>query len=417
MEIDPVHSYDKRAVCLLCEAPTVETFLDLGSTALANKFLSEAELDAEEPRFPLRVGFCHTCAHVQLTERVPPEAMFTDYLYISSASDTLKAHFEDLSEILIDRHELGPDDLVIDIGCNDASLLSAFAARGVRTLGVDPALNLAEFAADSGVERYTGFFASQSAVEIVKQWGKASVITATNTFPHIPKLRDFMRGIDTALAPGGALVIEAHYLVDLLDQLAFDTVYHEHVSYWALHAMEHLFAESGMQVVNAERLPLHHGQLRVTVMRRGEKEPSAAVQDLLRLEKDLGIDRAETYRSFADRTHILKRDLVGTLQGLRRRGKTIAGYGAPAKGSTLLEFMQIGPDLVGYIADRSPLKQGRYTPGSHIPIVPPTRLLEDRPDYVLLLAWNFADEILAQQAEYRALGGRFILPVPEVRVT
>lgn len=402
--------------CIVCGKSTVEEFLDLGHTALANKFLLESDLESTEARYPLCVGFCHTCCHVQLTSRVPPEAMFTDYLYISSASDTLRAHFEELSGILVERHGLGREDLVIDIGCNDASLLSAFQRRYVRTLGVDPAENLAELSAGSGVERYTGFFDSRSAVEISSRWGRASLITATNTFPHIPALHDFMRGIDSALAPGGALVIEAHYLVDLLEQLAFDTVYHEHVSYWSLHAMEHLFRSCGMEVIDAERLPLHHGQLRVTVVRKGDQKPAAAVQELLELEKARGLDRVETYHAFADAIQQLKQDVVATLKDLRRQGKRIAGYGAPAKGSTLLEFMEIGPDLLAYIADRSPLKQGRYMPGSHIAIVPPERLIEDRPDYVLLLAWNFADEILAQQQEYRSLGGRFIVPVPEVRV-
>ncbi len=415
-EMSKVPQDFSMASCLVCGNQTVERFLDLGSTALANKFLSQEDLGDAEPRYPLRVGFCHSCAHVQLVERVPPEAMFTDYLYISSASDTLKTHFDELSETLVGRHDLGSEDLVVDIGCNDASLLAAFRAQGVRTLGVDPAENLAEFAKGTNIERYTGFFGEQSAGEIVTRWGRASLITATNTFPHIPDLQDFLRGIKTALAPDGAFVIEAHYLVDLLDQLAFDTVYHEHVSYWALHALSQLFSTAGMEVVNAERLPLHHGQLRVTVMRKGQREPAEAVSRILAMERELGIDRVETWRGFADRTETLKRDVVSALSDLRAKGKKVAGYGAPAKGSTLLEYMEIGPDLVEYIVDRSPLKQGRYTPGSHIPIVAPNRLLEDRPDYVLLLAWNFVDEILEQQSEYRALGGKFILPVPEFRI-
>ena len=403
--------------CLVCAGSQVDEFLDLGSTALANKFPTADDLNQPEPRFPLRVGFCRGCGHVQLTELVPPAAMFTDYLYVSSASDTLRAHFADLAATLTSRHGLADGGLVIDIGCNDASLLCCFRDRGASTLGVDPAENLAEFSRETGIERYQGFFGADSAAEIAARWGRAALITATNTFPHIPDLAGFVAGLDTALAPGGAFVLEAHYLVDLLDQLAFDTVYHEHVSYWALGPMMRLFEDHGMEVVRAERLPIHHGQLRVTVRRRGEGEVHGSVAEVLAAERELGMDRFETWSAFAARVDRLKTEVVDCLRGLKADGRRLAGYGAPAKGSTLLEFFGVGPDLLDFIADRSPLKQGRYTPGSHIPIVAPEALLEDpAPDHVLLLAWNFEDEILAQQAEFRRRGGKFILPVPEVRI-
>ena len=403
--------------CLVCAGSTVETFLDLGSTALANKFPSSEDLSRPEPRFPLRVGFCHGCGHVQLVERVPPTAMFTDYLYVSSASDTLRAHFDDLAATLTFRHGLADGGLIIDIGCNDASLLCCFRDRGARTLGVDPAENLAEYSRDTGIDRYQGFFGADTAAEIADRWGRAALVTATNTFPHIPDLSGFVAGLDAVLAAGGAFVLEAHYLVDLLDQLAFDTVYHEHVSYWALGPMMRLFADHGMEVVRAERLPIHHGQLRATVMRLGEGDVDRSVDEVLAAERQLGIDRFDTWGAFAGRVGRLKAEVMGCLNGLKADGRRLAGYGAPAKGSTLLEFFGIGPDLLDFIADRSPLKQGRFTPGSHIPIVAPERLLEDpSPDHVLLLAWNFEDEILAQQAEFRRRGGRFILPVPEVRI-
>lgn len=402
--------------CIVCRKQTVEQFLDLGSTALANKFLTRAELAIPESRYPLRVGFCHTCGHVQLMGAVPPKAMFEDYLYVSSASDALKAHLYDLSDVVVQRHRLGARSLVIDIGCNDGTLLNGFKRHGVRTLGVDPAENLAKLTKKNGIERYIGFFNSETSVEIVQKWGKASAITATNTFPHIPELQDFVEGIKTTLAPGGVFVIEAHYLIDILEQCAFDTIYHEHVSYWALGPMVHLFEKHGMQAVNAERLPLHHGQLRVTLQRKGEGQPNASVDEILRLERRLGIDQFASYQRFAQMTMKLKDDLRRALKDLRVQGKRIAGYGAPAKGNTLLGFLEIGPDLIEYIADRSPLKQGRYAPGVHIPVVSPDRLLADQPDYVLLLAWNFADEIMEQQAEYRKRGGKFIIPVPSVKV-
>jgi SAM-dependent methyltransferase len=402
--------------CIVCDQEKVEQFLDLGSTALANKFLSEEELSAQEEKYPLRVGFCHHCGHVQLTEAVPPSAMFEDYLYVSSASDTLSAHLFDLSDVVVERRGLGPSDLVIDIGCNDGTLLQGFRRHGVRTLGVDPAVNLAELTRGSGIERYTGFFNSASAAEIVQRWGRAAAITATNTFPHIPALQDFVEGIKIALAPGGAFVIEAHYLVDMLEQGAFDTIYHEHVSYWALGPMGYLFERHGMRIVDVERLPLHHGQIRVFVQRQDEATVHDSVAALLEMERAKGIDQFATYQQFARKVGEIKHDLHHTVATLRQQGKRVAAYGAPAKGNTLLGYLGLGPDMLDYIADRSPLKQGRYTPGLHIPVVAPEQLLMDRPDYVLLLAWNFADEIMAQQAEYRRGGGKFIIPVPEPKV-
>jgi SAM-dependent methyltransferase len=402
--------------CIICSLKTVETFLDLGATALANKFLTHDELSLTEPTYPLKVGFCHTCGHVQLTDIVPPQAMFEDYLYMSSASDTLKAHLYDLSDIVAERYRLAPEDLVIDIGCNDGTLLAGFKRHGPRLLGVDPAANLAELARASGIERHVGFFTAQSAKQIARKWGSARVITATNTFPHIPRLDDFISGLKIALAPGGVFVIEAHYLVDLLDQGAFDTIYHEHVSYWALSPMIYLFEQAGMEIVHAERVPIHHGQIRVFVQRKGEGRIESSVAELLEQERSLKVNEFSTYRRFAETTYKIKSDLHKKLQELRSQKKWLAGYGAPAKGNTLLSYLEIGPDILTYIADRSPLKQGLYTPGMHIPVVPAERLLADQPDYVLLLAWNFVDEIIRQQKEYLARGGKFIIPVPEVRI-
>jgi len=402
--------------CIVCDSARVEPFLDLGATALANKFLAAEELGREEPTYPLRVGFCHACSHVQLMEHVPPRELFTDYLYISSASDTLKAHLHELSDVVVERYRLGPAHRVMDIGCNDGTLLHGFARHGVKTLGVDPAENLARLSAQDGIERHVGFFNSQTAREIVSRWGQASAITATNAFPHIPDLQDFMEGITRALAPGGVFVIEAHYLLDLLEQGAFDTIYHEHVSYWALRPMMRLFERAGLQAVHVERLPVHHGQLRVAVQRVGEGRVQPSVAELVALERAKGLDRIETYQRFAEQTMELRYELQAWLRRVRADGKRVVGYGAPAKGNTLLGFLELGPGTIDYIVDKSPLKQGRYTPGTHIPVVEPERLLDDQPDYVLLLAWNFAEEILAQQAEYRRRGGVFVMPVPKVRI-
>ena len=409
-------NHQGRTSCILCQSAAVEEFLDLGLTALANQFLRADEINGHEPKYPLRIGFCHACGHVQLTESVPPGEMFDNYLYISSASDTLKNHLWDLSDLVVKRYGLGPRDLVIDIGCNDGTLLKGFQRHGVRLLGVDPAQNLAVFTDGAGIERCTRLFTAATAREIVEQWGHASVITATNTFPHIQQLGDFIEGIKTVLKTGGVFVIEMHYLLDIIAQVAFDTIYHEHVSYWALGPMKRLFEAHGMTLIDAERVPLHHGQLRVHVQREGEGTVQAGVQKILLAEKAAGLDKLSTYTEFAARARKIKRDLHETLTNLANRGERVAGYGAPAKGNTLLGFLEIGPELLPYIVDKSPLKQGLYTPGTHIPVVRPERLLEDQPDYVLLLAWNFAEEIVEQQAEYRRRGGRFMVPVPAVRI-
>jgi SAM-dependent methyltransferase len=404
--------------CLVCGRPEPRLFLDLGSTALANKFLGEDELKAFEPAYPLRVGFCPECTHVQLLDRVPPHAMFDDYLYISSASETLKRHFDEVSRTLIHRLKLGAGGLIVDIGCNDGTLLDAFRrnSAGTRVVGVDPAHNLAQHVAHLGIPRYETLFTEGAAKRIREERGAANLITATNTFPHIQDLQDFVAGLRALLAPGGTFVGEAHYLGDILDQVAFDTVYHEHVSYWALGPIMRLMSDNGMEVVDVERLPIHHGQLRFFVQRKGEGVVSESVGQLLAQEEARGLRDFRTFVKFADSVGRIRRELTEKLDELNGSGRRVVGYGAPAKGNTLLSYLQLGTDRLEYIVDKSPLKQGRYTPGMHIPVVPPSRLMADRPDYVLLLAWNFQDEVLEQQAEYRGIGGRFITPVPEVRI-
>ena len=404
------------STCIVCAGQDVSNFLDLGKTSLANKFLSQEELSHEEPTFPLRVGFCRSCGHVQLMEHVPPSAMFDDYLYISSMSDTLRDHLHGLASYVVKQFKLSARDLVVDIGSNDGTLLSGFKRHGVRTLGVDPAVNLSRLAQEKGIETYIGYFGAVTARSLVTQHGNASVITSTNSFPHIPDLEDFMKGIDILLKPDGRLVIEAHYLMDLIAQNAFDTIYHEHVSYWALAPMNRLFGRHGFEIVNVERLPIHHGQIRVTAARRGVYEVAASVGRRIQEEQEHGLGRFETYVRFADNVSQQRLELIALLDRLVSSGARVAGYGAPAKGNTLLTFLGLDVRRITYIADRSPLKQNRYTPGTHIPVVAPDKILIDQPDYVLLLAWNFAEEIMQQLAEYRLRGGRFIIPVPKVSI-
>jgi predicted TPR repeat methyltransferase len=402
--------------CLVCQSDDVSAFLDLKETALANKFLHPEDAGTAEAAYPLRVGFCNDCNHVQLMERVPPQAMFDDYLYISSMSDTLVQHLQGLAETVSARFELGATDLVVDVGCNDGTLVKGFQARGATTVGIEPAANLAEMSREAGITVVNDYFGAATAETVRSTHGPARVIALTNVFPHLPFLDDFMTGVQTLLADDGVLVLEAHYLQDLLAHRAFDTVYHEHVSYWSLRPMIRLFERFGMEVIDVARLPIHHGQLRVFAQRKGIATPSPAVAALVADEEAAGLGSFATFDDFADSVLGLKRDLWTLLDNLAADGQKVAAYGAPAKGSTLLSFFEIGPETVPYIADKSPLKQGRVTPGTHIPVVAPSRIQEDKPDYMILLAWNFADEIMSQQAAYRAGGGRFIIPVPEVRV-
>ncbi len=402
--------------CIVCGSERVEPFLDLGKTSLANRFLTKDQLSEPEPLYPLCTGFCHSCTHVQLMDAVPPQDMFEDYLYVSAASDTLKAHLYSLSDVIAERYSLSENDRVMDIGCNDATLLRGFQRHGVNVLGVDPAQNLAELTSDSGISRYTGFFGEESAREILERWGEMNVITFTNTFPHIPNLSGFLHGLDTVLAPDGVIVLEAHYLGDLIAECAFDTIYHEHISYWALGPMKRLYESMGMEIIDVEHLPIHHGQLRVFIQRKDVSEVKDSVKQLLDEEVQKGLREFSTYQCFAGKAMKLRADLCALLDRLKEQGKHIAGYGAPAKGNTLLSFAGIGPERIDFIADRSSLKQGRYTPGTHIPVSSPDRILTEMPDYLLLLAWNFAEEVMRQQEAYRQKGGQFIIPVPEVRI-
>jgi len=400
--------------CLVCGGDGVRQFLDLGDTAYANRFLTAAELDGSEPRAPLAVGFCPDCHHVQLMHLAPPPALFENYLYVSSASTTLTEHLEGLARTIDQREGLARDALVVDIGCNDGTLLAGFRKLGqTNTVGIDPARNLAPLAREKGVDVVTAFFDPDSARRLRAEHGPARVITLTNSFPHIPDLDGLLRGFDSLLADDGVIVLEAHYLGDLLEMLAFDTVYHEHVSYWALGPAVRLFAAHGFVVSDVERLPVHHGQLRLWVRRRGQ--PSGNVGALLDDEARRGFDRLETFERFAGAILQVKQDIRDWLDDCRRRDWTVAAYGAPAKGNTLLSFLELGPDDISYIADRSTLKQDRFTPGTHIPVVAPERLLDDRPDCVLILAWNFVDEIIAQQQAYLDAGGRFFVPVPALK--
>lgn len=408
--------------CRSCGAADCRLVLDLGATPLANALLRADELALPEPRFPLVVVWCADCSLVQITETVPPELLFGDYVYFSSFSDAAVANAKRIAERLTSARALGADSLVVEIASNDGYLLRHYAAAKVPVLGVEPAGNIAAAAREAGIRTEAVFFGADVAQRLVADYGRADVVHANNVLAHVPDLRGFVRGLRALLKDEGVISIEVPYLKDLLDHVEFDTIYHEHLCYLSLTALRRLFASEGLRIAGVERLAIHGGSLRVFAV-RGEAAESAdfphdgaAVDALLAEEAAWGVSRPETYEGFSARVNALKASLLSLLRERKASGRRIAAYGASAKGSTLLNTMGIGADLLDYVVDRSTVKQGRYTPGTHLAIYAPEKLLDDRPDDVLLLTWNFAEEILAQQAPYRAGGGNFIVPVPEPRV-
>jgi SAM-dependent methyltransferase len=390
--------------------------LPLGCTPLANSLLTEATLSAAEPMYPLTLAFCRRCALVQILETVPPEQLFREYLYFSSFSEALVRHAQSIAEGVIRSQRLDETSLVVEIASNDGYLLQHCVAAGIPVLGIEPARNIAQVASSRGIPTLSEFFSADLATELVRQGRRADVIIANNVIAHVPDINGVMRGVCTLLKRDGVFVMETPYVRDLIDHLEFDTIYHEHVFYYSLTALEALFRRNGLAAAHVERVPIHGGSLRVTVRHAGTEGDAPTVAAMLEEEAEWGVADDRYYRHFGDRVRSLRRQLCSMLEELKASGKRLAAYGAAAKGSTLLNYMGIDRHLLDFVVDRSTYKQGRYMPGVHLPIHAPEALLTEKPDYVLLLTWNFADEIVAQQAEYRRRGGKFIIPVPAPRV-
>jgi SAM-dependent methyltransferase len=401
--------------CRSCSGNRFAPVIDLGATPLANALLDPTSVGQPEPRYPLNVVFCQDCSLVQITETVPPEVLFSNYVYFSSFSDTAVASAKAIAQRLARQRKLGASSVVFEAASNDGYLLRHYRDLGVKVVGIEPAKNIAEVAIREGIPTRCAFFGLEEAQRMVAEGLRCDVFHANNVLAHVADLNGFVAGLKLVLKEDGIASIEAPYLGDLLAKLEFDTVYHEHLCYFSANALDRLFARHGLSFSDVERIPIHGGSLRIFVTHEGGPR-SKAIQNLLKEESERGLTDARSYADFATRISDLRRDLVSMLQGLKSKGNKIAAYGASAKGATLLNFFGIGPELLDFVADRSTVKQGRLTPGTHLPIVAPEALLERKPDYVLLLTWNFAEEILAQQAEYRNAGGKFIVPVPEARI-
>ena len=403
--------------CRSCSGRNLKPVLDLKFTPLANSLLTGAQLREVEPTFPLVLTFCPDCSLVQITETVPPEILYRNYFYFSSFSDTMLRHAEEIVQRVIKSRGLDARSLAAEIASNDGYLLQYYKHAGIPVLGIDPAANVAKIAEEQrGVRTICDFFGLELARKLRERNECADVIHANNVLAHVADLNGIAAGIEVFLKDNGMAVIEVPYVKDMIDHVEFDTIYHEHLCYFSLTALDRLTQRHGLLITDAERLAIHGGSLRLFVGKGRDKPRSDAVTKLLADELEWGVDRAGFYEKFGDRVQQLKTKLQTLLRDLKASGKTIAVYGASAKGSTLLNYFGIGRDIVEFVVDRSTVKQGHYTPGTHLPIVSPEKLLQNAPDYVLLLTWNFADEILNQQAEYRKKGGKFIIPIPDVRV-
>jgi len=394
--------------CRACLAPQPYLFLALGDHPPANMFVRPNEVDEEQPSFSLNTQACLHCGLIQIADQIPTD-FFRHYLYVPSGATTMHRHFGELAETLKRRAGEG---LIVDIGCNDGLLLKACNDLGCNTLGVDPAANLAELANARGVAVHVAYFDPPTARKLRKDRGAAKVIVTTNTFNHIGDLHYFMAGVVDLLDEAGTFVVEVPWAKELLERNEFDTVYQEHVSEFSLSSMVRLGNFFDLEVVDVHKLPIHGGSMRVFFQRKLQATATAAVGEMLEEELEAGMLEPRTYDDFADRVEEVRRDLIAMLAELKRQGLKIAGYGAPAKGNTLLNYFGVGPNHLDFLVDRNPLKQGLFSPGMKIEVRSPEAIETERPDILMVLAWNFLDEIREQQAAFTSRGGRFLVPLP-----
>ncbi len=405
------------AKCRLCDEQLTDTFVDLGMSPLCESYVPAHALDGPETFYPLHVRICSACLLVQLPAYVPGEDIFSDYAYFSSYSDSWVAHAKRYADEMTERLQLGTDSLVVEVASNDGYLLQHFVAAGIPVVGVEPAANIAEVARTKGIRTEVRFLGAETGAEVAQKYGRADLVAGNNVYAHVPDIRDFTAGLAALVKPTGLVTLEFPHLLRLIERNQYDTIYHEHYQYLSLLTASRALASGGLVVVDVDELSTHGGSLRVHARPADAAgEPSANVKAVLAAEEAAGLHTLSGHAGFAEAVFDIKRDLLRFLLAARAEGKTVVGYGAPGKGNTLLNHCGIRSDLVAYTVDRSPHKQGRFLPGTHIPIHHPDRIAADRPDYVLVLPWNLRTEIAAQLAYVRDWGGRLVFPIPTLEV-
>ena len=407
----------RRADCRLCGSTALELVISLRPTPPANAFVTAGLVGQPQECFPLQVYLCNQCSHAQLLDVVDPQELFSNYVYVSGTSPSFVKHFENYADQLVRAYQPASGALVVDIGSNDGTMLACFKRRGLRVLGIDPARAIAEAATAAGIETWAAFFQPEVANRIVEEHGTAKLLTANNVFAHADNLAQMAESVRAVLAPDGVFTFEVSYLADVYNDTLFDTIYHEHLSYHSVKPLVGFFFRHGLELIRVDRVPSHGGSIRGHVQHCGGPHPKDnSVAQLSELEENLGLDKADTLRQFGAKIDVVRDALVGLLRQLKSDGKRIAGFGAPAKATTLMYHFGLGPDQIEFIVDDSPLKQGLYTPGMHIPVLPSSELLVRQPDYTVVLAWNFAEAIVTQNHEFLHAGGHFIVPLPILRV-
>jgi hypothetical protein len=421
-EAEPTTGQEKSiattAHCLFCKAPLTHTFVDLGMSPLCESYLTSHQLNRMEPFYPLHVKVCKECFLVQLEQYVSAEHIFTEYAYFSSFSDSWLKHSSNYVDMICSRLQLGNQSLAVELASNDGYLLQYFVKKGIPVLGVEPAVNIAKVAEQKGVSTLVKFFGCQTALEMVANSQMADLVIGNNVLAQVPDINDFVGGIRIVLKPGGVATLEFPHLMRLMRENQYDTIYHEHFSYFSLITVEKIFAAHGLVLFDVDEIPTHGGSIRIYLhhVEDASKPVTSAVVNLRDRELAAGLDQMATYATFSEQVIESKRKLLELLIRLRREGKRVAGYGAPGKGNTLLNFCGIRTDFLEFTVDRNPYKHGRFLPGTHIPIYPVEQIRNRRPDYILILPWNLKDEIVAQLDYAREWGAKFIVPIPQAQI-
>jgi hypothetical protein len=406
------------SICRFCQAKLNQTLVNLGMSPLCESYLASEQLNSMEPFYPLHVYVCEECFLVQLDEFVSPEDIFSEYAYFSSYSDSWLKHAEDYVEMITKRLSLNEESHVVEIASNDGYLLQYFLDKRIPILGIEPALNVAEVAIKKGIPTITEFFGENSAIDLVKKEKQADLLIGNNVLAQVPDINDFVMGMKILLSKKGVITMEFPHLIRLMEENQFDTIYHEHFSYFSLYSVERIFSAHGLKIFDVDQISTHGGSLRIYACHHDNRELNASlgIEELREQESQFGINNISFYKTFEGQVKETKRKLLEFLIDIKRQGKTVAGYGAPGKGNTLLNYCGIREDFLDYTVDRNPYKQGKYLPGTHIPIFSPDRIRETKPDYLMILPWNFKDEIMEQNSFIKEWGGQFFVPIPEVKV-